>query len=147
MRRVELTQPLQWLHRGYTDLRLLGGPSLACGAFIAASGAILLTLVWGAAYLVPAVIVGWVVVTDPLRSFGPHRSRRSRHSSQPFCFRAAATWHSPDLARVVRGLCGAAAGCSQRLRATTARACAIDWVFHWAHIVRPSFATEAEVRR
>jgi uncharacterized membrane protein len=69
VRRVEVSQPLVWLRRGYADLKQSGGPSLAYGAFIAAFGALLLTLAWGAAYLVPAFIGGFLLVA-PFAAIG-----------------------------------------------------------------------------
>jgi uncharacterized membrane protein len=62
LRRVEVTRPLAWLRKGYADLARSGWPSLAYGGFIAAFGVVLLTLAWGASYLVPSFIGGFLLV-------------------------------------------------------------------------------------
>jgi uncharacterized membrane protein len=62
VRRVATLQPLEWLRRGYSDLRLSGRCSLAYGVYITAFGVGLLALSWGASYLVPAFIGGFLLV-------------------------------------------------------------------------------------
>jgi uncharacterized membrane protein len=69
VRRVETSQPMQWLRRGYADLARSGWPSLAYGVAIAAFGMILLALAWRANYLVPAAMGGFLLVA-PFAAIG-----------------------------------------------------------------------------
>ncbi len=62
VRRVEATRPLQWLHRGWTDLRQAARLSLGFGAWIAAVGVALLVVVWEATHLAPALLGGFLLV-------------------------------------------------------------------------------------
>lgn len=62
VRRVHTLQPLLWLRHGYADLARSGRASLAYGLYIAAFGVVLLALSWGASYLVPAFIGGFLLV-------------------------------------------------------------------------------------
>ena len=62
VRRVETLQPLVWLRYGYADLARSGRSSLAYGLYITAFGVMLLALSWGATYLVPAFIGGFLLV-------------------------------------------------------------------------------------
>lgn len=62
VRRVHTTQPLEWLRRGYADLARSGRSSLAYGVYITAFGVMLLALGWGATYLVPAFVGGFLLV-------------------------------------------------------------------------------------
>jgi uncharacterized membrane protein len=69
VRRVETSQPIQWLRRGYADLVRSGWPSLTYGAAIALFGVILLALTWRANYLVPAALGGFLLVA-PFAAIG-----------------------------------------------------------------------------
>jgi uncharacterized membrane protein len=62
VRRVAPTQPLEWLRRGWSDLRRAARPSLTYGLLIAAFGVGLLIVSWGATYLVPALVGGFLLV-------------------------------------------------------------------------------------
>jgi uncharacterized membrane protein len=62
VRSVETTRPIIWLRRGWADLVRAGGSSLFYGACMAGFGVMLLALVWGASYLVPAAIGGFLLV-------------------------------------------------------------------------------------
>ena len=69
VRRVPTTQAIQWLRLGYLDLTRSGWPSLAYGAAISVFGMLLLALAWGSAYLVPALIGGFLLVA-PFAAIG-----------------------------------------------------------------------------
>jgi uncharacterized membrane protein len=62
VRVVEVLRPVAWLRRGWEDMVRLGWKSAAYGFFVAGAGALLLALSWGASYLVPAFIGGFVLV-------------------------------------------------------------------------------------
>jgi uncharacterized membrane protein len=69
VRSVDIRQPLVWLHHGFADMHRLGRASLAYGVFVAAVGMLLLWLAWGATYLVPAAIGGFLLVA-PFAAIG-----------------------------------------------------------------------------
>ena len=100
VRRVAMHQPVQWLERGWDDLRQIGWAGLAHGALIAILGGVLLmlgsthlsvfvvvilTLLVGAAIgLANVFVVVVLVVSAPLRhERSPSRAtgRRSRSGS------------------------------------------------------------------
>ncbi len=62
VRRVDAGRPLVWLRQGWQDLLHAGSPSLGYGILIAAFGLMLVALAWDAAYLVPALIGGFLLV-------------------------------------------------------------------------------------
>lgn len=62
VRLIDAGRPLVWLRRGWADMKRALGTSLAYGALIAAFGVVLLTLAWNAAYLVPALVGGFLLV-------------------------------------------------------------------------------------
>jgi uncharacterized membrane protein len=62
IRRVPLRQPLEWLNRGWDDLRAIGIPGLAHGALIAVLGGVLLMLGSTHLYLTAAAITGYLLV-------------------------------------------------------------------------------------
>lgn len=62
VRIVAASQPFSWLRRGWADLSRAPGASLGYGAVVAACGVVLLALAWGAPYLVPALIGGFLLV-------------------------------------------------------------------------------------
>lgn len=62
VRRVAPTQPFAWLRGGWSDLGRAAKPSLTYGLLIAAFGVGLLTMAWGATYLVPALVGGFLLV-------------------------------------------------------------------------------------
>jgi uncharacterized membrane protein len=62
VRLVATSQPLNWLRRGYADLSALRRISLAYGALVAVFGLGLLAVAWGASYLVPALLGGFLLV-------------------------------------------------------------------------------------
>jgi uncharacterized membrane protein len=62
VRIVAALQPIAWLRRGWRDLLCARNASLAFGALVAAFGVGLLALAWGATYLVPALIGGFLLV-------------------------------------------------------------------------------------
>jgi uncharacterized membrane protein len=62
VRIVAASQPFTWLRRGWADLLRARGASLGYGALVASFGVGLLALAWGATYLVPALIGGFLLV-------------------------------------------------------------------------------------
>lgn len=62
VRIVAASRPFTWLRRGWADLVRARNASLGFGALVAAFGVGLLALAWGATYLVPALIGGFLLV-------------------------------------------------------------------------------------
>lgn len=62
VRHIDGGRPWQWLAAGIADLKRAPGASLVYGAVIAAVGALVLTLTWKAAHLVPALVGGFLLV-------------------------------------------------------------------------------------
>lgn len=81
IRAVEAARPLRWLRRGWEDLARLRGHSLAYGLFVAGLGVLLLALAWGATYLVPAFIGGFLLVA-PFAAIGLYALSRQRESGR-----------------------------------------------------------------
>lgn len=79
VRSVDARRPFVWLRRGYADLSRLGRTSLAYGLFIAAAGVVLIWLAWGASYLVPAAIGGFLLIA-PFAAIGPYALSRQLES-------------------------------------------------------------------
>lgn len=79
IRRVPLQQPLEWLKRGWDDLRAIGMPGLAHGALIAVLGGVLLMLGSTHLYLTAAAVTGYLLV-GPVMTTGLCELAR-RHSA------------------------------------------------------------------
>jgi uncharacterized membrane protein len=62
VRKVDPGRPVVWLERGWADLKRSAGPSLLYGAWAAAFGFALLLVAWRSAYLVPALVGGFLLV-------------------------------------------------------------------------------------
>ncbi len=62
VRKVDPGRPVVWLERGWADLKRAAGPSLIYGAWAAAFGFSLLVVAWRSAYLVPALVGGFLLV-------------------------------------------------------------------------------------
>jgi uncharacterized membrane protein len=69
IRTVDIARPIEWLRLGYADLVISRASSLGFGAFIAGFGVMLLALAWGATYLVPALVGGFLLVA-PFAAIG-----------------------------------------------------------------------------
>lgn len=62
VRRIEGNRPWRWLAAGVADMKRAPAASLFYGLVIAAVGALVLTLSWSAAHLVPALVGGFLLV-------------------------------------------------------------------------------------
>lgn len=62
VRRVDARRPWTWLAAGFVDLKRVPTASLFYGLVIATVGALVLTLSWNAAHLVPALVGGFLLV-------------------------------------------------------------------------------------
>src|SRR5881392_4488838 len=82
IRRVPLRQPLEWLDRGWTDLKEIRSAGLAHGALIAILGAVLLMLGSTHLYLTAAAVTGYLLV-GPVMTTGSFASRRRASSHKP----------------------------------------------------------------
>jgi uncharacterized membrane protein len=82
VRHVPALQSIEWLRRGWDDLRHLGSASLAQGAMIAILGAVLLMLFSTHTYLVAAAITGYLLV-GPVMTTGLCELSRRREASEP----------------------------------------------------------------
>jgi uncharacterized membrane protein len=80
-RRVPWDRPFDWLRRGAQDLMRAPGPSLVYGAIAAVVGVVLLALGWGAVYLVPALIGGFLLVA-PFIGVGVYDLSRQLEAGQ-----------------------------------------------------------------
>ena len=82
IRHVTVRQPLEWLSRGWDDLKEIGKPGLAHGALIALLGAVLLMLGSSHLYLTAAAITGYLLVgpvmTTGLCELARRRAARER---------------------------------------------------------------------
>lgn len=82
VREVAAGQVLVWLRRGWDDLRTLRRASLAYGLFFAAAGWLLLILAAQAAYLVPALMGGFLLVA-PFAAIGLYALSAQREAGTP----------------------------------------------------------------
>jgi uncharacterized membrane protein len=85
VRHVPLGQPLEWLNRGWTDLKEIGSPGLAHGALIAILGAVLLMLGSTHSYLTAAAVTGYLLV-GPVMTTGLCELARRREAKEPVGF-------------------------------------------------------------
>ena len=85
VRRVAMHQPVQWLERGWDDLRQIGSPGLAHGALIAILGGVLLMLGSTHLYLTAAAVTGYLLV-GPIMTTGLCELARRREAREPLGF-------------------------------------------------------------
>jgi uncharacterized membrane protein len=85
VRRVPMRKALEWLERGWTDLRQIGGAGLAHGALIAVLGAVLLMLGSTHLYLTAAAVTGYLLV-GPVMTTGLCELARRREALEPVGF-------------------------------------------------------------
>lgn len=85
VRHVPASRPIEWLNRGWQDLRAIGMPGIAHGALIAVLGGILLMLGSTHLYLTAAAITGYLLV-GPLMTTGLCELARRRAAREPLGF-------------------------------------------------------------
>lgn len=85
IRRVAMRQPLEWLRRGWDDLKAIGRPGLAHGALIAILGAVLLMLGSTHFYLTAAAVTGYLLV-GPVMTTGLCELARRRAAREKLGF-------------------------------------------------------------
>ncbi|TLY57782.1 MAG: DUF2189 domain-containing protein [Gammaproteobacteria bacterium] len=85
IRRVPLLRSIEWLRRGWEDLRQLGWASVAHGALIAILGAVLLMLGSTHLYLIAAAVTGYLLV-GPVMTTGACELSRRRVAREPLGF-------------------------------------------------------------
>ncbi len=85
VRRVAPLQPIQWLDRGWNDLKQIGMPGLAHGVLIAVLGGVLLMLGSTHLYLTAAAVTGYLLV-GPLMTTGACELARRLASGEPLGF-------------------------------------------------------------
>src|SRR5579862_5673065 len=85
IRRVPALQSIQWLNRGWDDLKAIGAPGLAHGALIAILGAVLLMLGSTHLYLTAAAVTGYLLV-GPVMTTGLCELARRRAAHEPLGF-------------------------------------------------------------
>lgn len=82
IRHVSARQPLEWLSRGWNDVKEIGKPGLAHGVLIAVLGAVLLMLGSTHLYLTAAAVTGYLLVgpvmTTGLCELARRRAARER---------------------------------------------------------------------
>jgi uncharacterized membrane protein len=85
VRRVAMHQPVQWLERGWDDLRQIGWAGLAHGALIAILGGVLLMLGSTHLYLTAAAVTGYLLV-GPIMTTGLCELARRREARESLGF-------------------------------------------------------------
>jgi uncharacterized membrane protein len=85
IRRVPARQAIEWLSRGWDDLKRIGWPGLAHGALIAILGAVLLTLGSTHMYLIAAAVTGYLLV-GPVMTTALCELARRREAREPLDF-------------------------------------------------------------
>jgi uncharacterized membrane protein len=85
IRHVSAGRPLEWLNRGWDDLKRIGWPGLAHGALIAILGGVLLALGSTHLYLTAAAVTGYLLV-GPVMTTGLCELARRREAREPIGF-------------------------------------------------------------
>jgi len=85
IRRVPARQAVEWLNRGWADMKQIGSAGLAHGALIAILGGVLLTLGSTHMYLIAAAITGYLLV-GPIMTTGLCELARRREAREPTGF-------------------------------------------------------------
>jgi uncharacterized membrane protein len=85
IRHVSAGRPLEWLNRGWDDLKRIGWPGLAHGVLIAILGGVLLALGSTHMYLTAAAITGYLLV-GPIMTTGLCELARRREAREPVGF-------------------------------------------------------------
>lgn len=85
IRHVAMRQPLEWLSRGWDDLKEIGKPGVAHGALIAILGAVLLMLGSTHFYLTAAAVTGYLLV-GPVMTAGLCELARRRAAREKLGF-------------------------------------------------------------
>ncbi|WP_295879184.1 DUF2189 domain-containing protein [uncultured Thiohalocapsa sp.] len=100
-----MEQPLEWLRRGWDDLRRTPAASLVYGLLVSLFGALILTL-WSHPFLIAASISGFLLV-GPLLTTGLVELSRRRERGEPASFDASLSAlgrHRGALLRFAAGL-------------------------------------------
>jgi len=97
IRRVPISQPVEWLTRGWDDLTHIGSAGFAHGALIAILGAVLLMLGSTHMYLTAAAVTGYLLV-GPVMTTGlcELARRREAHETLSFDDSLRALTRNPD---------------------------------------------------
>jgi uncharacterized membrane protein len=85
IRHVSVRQPLEWLSRGWDDVKEIGKPGLAHGVLIAVLGAVLLMLGSTHLYLTAAAVTGYLLV-GPVMTTGLCELARRRAAGERLGF-------------------------------------------------------------
>jgi len=85
IRHVPVGRSLEWVKRGWEDLKRIGAPGLAHGALIALLGGVLLALGSTHLYLTAAAVTGYLLV-GPVMTTGPCELARRREKREPLGF-------------------------------------------------------------
>jgi uncharacterized membrane protein len=85
IRRVPAARAVEWLSRGWDDVKQIGWPGLAHGALIAILGGVLLALGSTHMYLTAAAITGYLLV-GPMMTTGLCELARRREAREPLGF-------------------------------------------------------------
>jgi uncharacterized membrane protein len=85
VRRVPVSQSLEWLRRGWEDMRHLRATSLAHGVFISMLGGVLLVLGSSHPYFIAAAVSGYLLI-GPIMTTGVCELSRRRAAGEPLGF-------------------------------------------------------------
>jgi uncharacterized membrane protein len=85
IRRVPARQAVEWLNRGWEDVRQIGAAGIAQGALIAILGGVLLMLGSTHMYLIAAAVTGYLLV-GPIMTTGLCELARRREAHQSLSF-------------------------------------------------------------
>ncbi len=104
VRTIALTQPLQWLRRGWHDLHACFGPSLLHGVIVALGGLTVVTLTLQATALMPGAFSGFLLI-GPILCTGLYElSRRRAAGERPRLAHAIQAWRRGTRPLVALGL-------------------------------------------
>lgn len=81
VRAVDPMRPFVWLRRGWDDFVHLRSAALTYGVLVAAAGVALLIAAWGATYLVPALVGGFLLVA-PFAAVGLYAMAQQREAGR-----------------------------------------------------------------
>lgn len=82
VRRIGVLRPFAWLRLGARDLAFRPGTSFGLGALVAFAGLVLIAVTWGATYLAPALLGGFLLVA-PFVAIPLYALSRQREQSAP----------------------------------------------------------------
>lgn len=104
VRAVEPSRPFVWLRRGWNDFSHLRNAALTYGVLITVAGLVLLLAAWRVAYLVPALVGGFLLVA-PFAAMGLYAMAQQREAGLEMSLaQADAAWRRNTASIALFGL-------------------------------------------